>query len=227
MKGSCSNPPQHLTSPNPARLAQRDQLGRAVDAGAPGARLARAVGLHERLRRLRDARRAGSKVRCSSSSRPSPISRQSLSLQLRMRRSRCIVSSTSLPPGRSTRRICGQHLRVLLVAEVAERREQVQRRVEARVRERQLAVVGLGELRPALAAGAAAGLVEQRARAVHADDAVARAGERRSSAGRTRTARRAARRRLGAARAAARPRAPAPRPPRRARHRRRPAGRSR
>jgi len=67
--------------------------------------------------------------------------------------------------------------RVLLVAEVAERGEQVQRRVEAVVRERQLAVVGLDQLRPARARRPAARLVEKRRRAVDAGDAEAGAGQ--------------------------------------------------
>jgi hypothetical protein len=66
-----------------------------------------------------------------------------------------------------------QHLRVLLVAEVAQRREQVHGGVEALVGEGQLAVVGLDELRPPLMAGAAPGLGQQRRRAVDADDAIA------------------------------------------------------
>src|SRR5262249_29163507 len=52
------------------------------------------------------------------------------------------------------------------------------RGVEALVRERELAVVGLDELRPALAAGAPPRLAQQRPGAVHAGDAEAGAGKR-------------------------------------------------
>src|SRR4051795_8095123 len=65
----------------------------------------------------------------------------------------------------------GQGARVLLVAEVAERGEEVERRVEALVRQRQVAVVGPHELRPPPVALAPPRLVEQRLRAVDADDA--------------------------------------------------------
>ena len=61
--------------------------------------------------------------------------------------------------------------------------------------ERQVAVVGAVELRPALAARSPARLVEQRLRAVHADDAVPGAGERDACGARTRRARRRRRRR--------------------------------
>ena len=121
---------------------------------------------------------AASNVRCSSSSRPSPSSRQSCSENPRTSRSRCISSTTSRAPGRSTRRISAEHVRVLLVAEVAERAEQVDGGVEARVGERQLAVVGGHELRPALVAGAAAAPPRAAPRAVDAGDAVAGARER-------------------------------------------------
>src|SRR4029078_5660747 len=67
---------------------------------------------------------------------------------------------------------------VVLVAEVAERAEEVEHEVEALVGQRQLAVVGDHPLRPALAEPAAAALLDQRRGAVGARDAVARAGER-------------------------------------------------
>src|SRR5262249_19687593 len=65
-----------------------------------------------------------------------------------------------------------------LVAEVAERAEQVHGGVEALVGERELAIVALDELRPALAPAAPARLVEQRARAVDPGHAEAGAGQR-------------------------------------------------
>ena len=73
----------------------------------------------------------------------------------------------------------GQHAHVLLVAEVAERGEEVDRRVEGLVLERQLAVVGAHELAAGpLVARAPPRLLEQRLGAVDADDAEARARQR-------------------------------------------------
>jgi hypothetical protein len=71
----------------------------------------------------------------------------------------------------------GQRLDVLLVAVEAERREEVEGRVEALVREGQLAVVGLDEL-GAVVAGPPRGLGQQRRRAVDASDVEARTGQR-------------------------------------------------
>ena len=73
----------------------------------------------------------------------------------------------------------GQHPHVLVVAEVAERGEEVDRGVEGLVPVRQLAVVGRHELGPRpLVARAPPRLREQRLGAVDADDAVAGARER-------------------------------------------------
>ena len=115
---------------------------------------------------------------CSSSSRPSPISRQWRSDTIcdePVAVHRLDHEPAALAQDAADRR---QRPRVLLVAQVAERRVEVQSGVEAVVLERQLAVVGADELRPALAAGAPARLVEQDRRAVDAGDAVAGARER-------------------------------------------------
>ena len=121
---------------------------------------------------------SGSKVRCSSSSRPSPISRQSLSVQTLDQAVAVIELDHELAARAQHAPDRGQHLDVLLVAEVAERGEEVEGGVEARLGERQLAVVRARQLRPARAACAPAGLVEQRLRPVDADRAEARAGQR-------------------------------------------------
>ena len=67
---------------------------------------------------------------------------------------------------------------VLLVAEVAERAEQVHHEVEARVAHRQVAIVGMDPLRPALALRAPPRIAQQGLRAVGAGHAIAGAGER-------------------------------------------------
>lgn len=71
-----------------------------------------------------------------------------------------------------------QHVDVLLIAEVAERAEEVQDSVEALVREGKLAVVGLHQLRPPLATHPAPRLGQQGRRAIDTDDPEVRAGER-------------------------------------------------
>ena len=71
-----------------------------------------------------------------------------------------------------------ERLAVAVLAAVAERREEVQDAVEARVGERKLAVVGLDPARPLAVAGSAACFLEEHRRAVGADDVEAGAGER-------------------------------------------------
>jgi hypothetical protein len=71
----------------------------------------------------------------------------------------------------------GEGAAIPVLAAVPESGEEVQRRVEARVLERQLAVVCLNPLRPLAVACTFAGLFQQDRGAVDADDAVACAGE--------------------------------------------------
>ena len=173
-----SRSPWQRASAKPARGEHGQQLRRRVDPHGVRARVALAASPRSASGWSARRPRAGRTCAARAAAGPRPAASSPSRRRSATSRSRCIVSITSRPPGRRTRRISAEHLRVLLVAQVAERGEQVDRRVEALVGERQRAVVGVHELRPARAGRAAAGLLEQRRRAVDAHDAVARPRQR-------------------------------------------------
>src|SRR4051794_33289031 len=158
-------------------LEHREQLGRRVDADRERARVALAARVDERLRRLGDA---GDRIEGALLEQQPALAHEPPVLLAEGADEPVAVQDLDHEPaaGAQDAADLGQRARVLLVAEIADRREQVERGVEARVGERQLAVVGPLELRPALAGRPACGLVDQRLGAVDADRAVAGARER-------------------------------------------------
>ena len=150
MNGSPSKSPRHRASPNPARSSIERQLGRRIHPQREGPRFARRrLAVDQRVVPFHDGRGPGWKRPCSSRSRPSPTSCQSCSRKWATSRSRCMVSTRRRPPGRRTRPISARARSSSSSPRYPSEREEVEGRVEAAVRERQLAVVGLHELRPA------------------------------------------------------------------------------
>src|SRR4051812_33090450 len=161
----------------PGPVEHREQLRRGVDAQRERPRVAAAAGLDQRLRRLRESR--GGVERALLEQQP-PLAEHLPVLLVEAAHEQVAMHDLDdeSAAGAQDAADLAERARVLLVAEVAERREEVERRVEARIGERQVAVVGPHELRPPLAAGAARRLVEQRLRAIDADHAIAGARER-------------------------------------------------
>src|SRR3954467_5490460 len=152
-------------------LEHRQQLGDRVDADRPGARLTLTGAIDQRHRGGGDA--GGGVERALLEQQPAFAQQPPVAVGPAQHEQVAVHRLDHQPAaGAQHAADLGEYAGVLLDAEVAERAEQVQRGIEARVRERQLAVVGLHELRPALVPGAAARLTEQRGRAIDAGDPI-------------------------------------------------------